>query len=239
MGEQLNCSSIFSILGGGMRKSLEKIITVLVAFFLLVISQLPIYYVNYENEKSNVYGIANKISINFVILTILVVMIAIFLGKKRGFYKQVNKTIELRNIFLILILVIISVILNILINKFIVSYNLGIRHNQIAVDNILGSLLWFGKIFGVAVLAPVLEESLFRASIYQLFENDKVSFVVSVLLFTFAHSGYSWTFLAYLPVSLGMTFIYHRRKILTDSILFHSMFNLLVIYLNYILINIR
>ncbi|MGY3775423.1 CPBP family glutamic-type intramembrane protease [Lactococcus cremoris subsp. cremoris] len=58
---------------------------------------------------------------------------------------------------------------------------------------------------------------------------------MSSLLFAFLHSGYSWVFFTYLPVSLCMTFIYHRRKILTDSILFHSLFNLLVLGLNFLI----
>ncbi|MCI1072530.1 CPBP family intramembrane metalloprotease [Lactococcus lactis] len=222
-----------------MQKILEKVTIILVAIFLLVLSQLPMYYVNYENNKNNIYGVANKISVNFIIIALLVVIIAIFLGKKRGFYKQIAKTLELRNIVLIFVLAILCVILNIIINLFIRVHHLGTMYNQDVIDNILGSLLWFSKIFGVAILAPILEESIFRASIYQLFENTKISFAVSSLLFAFVHSGYSWVFLSYLPVSLGITFIYHRRKILTDSILIHSIFNLLVIYLNFILINIR
>lgn len=210
-----------------MQKLLEKVTIILVAIFLLVLSQLPMYYVNYENNKNNIYGVANKISVNFII-------IVIFLGKKRGFYKQIAKTLELRNIVLIFVLAIFCVILNIIINLFIRVHHLGTMYNQDVIDNILGSLLWFSKIFGVAILAPILEESIFRASIYQLFENTKISFAVSSLLFAFVHSGYSWVFLVYLPVSLGITFIYHRSKILTDSILIHSIFNLLVIYLNFI-----
>lgn len=137
------CSEfLFNFLGDKMQKILEKVTIILVAIFLLVLSQLPMYYVNYENNKNNIYGVANKISVNFII-------IALFLGKKRGFYKQTAKTLELRNIVLI---------------------------------------------FALAILAPILEESIFRVSIYQLFENTKISFAVSSLLFAFVHSGYSWVF---------------------------------------------
>lgn len=144
------CSEfLFNFLGDKMQKILEKVTIILVAIFLLVLSQLPMYYVNYENNKNNIYGVANKISVNFIIIALLVVIIAIFLGKKRGFYKQTAKILELRNIVLI---------------------------------------------FALAILAPILEESIFRVSIYQLFENTKISFAVSSLLFAFVHSGYSWFF---------------------------------------------
>ncbi|WP_353058018.1 CPBP family intramembrane glutamic endopeptidase [Lactococcus lactis] len=59
----------------------------------------------------------------------------------------------------------------------------------------------------------------------------------SSLLFTFMHSGYSWVFLIYLPMSLAVTFIYHRRRILTDSIVFHSFFNLLITFVNFLMVN--
>lgn len=52
--------------------------------------------------------------------------------------------------------------------------------NQIAIDSVMGSLLWFGKILGVALLAPILEESIFRASIYKIFSNNKIAFVFPV-----------------------------------------------------------
>ncbi|MGO2116629.1 hypothetical protein ACYT4K_11190 [Lactococcus lactis] len=51
------------------------------------------------------------------------------------------------------------------------------------------------------------------------------------------HSGYSWVFLIYLPMSLAVTFIYHRRRILTDSIVFHSFFNLLITFVNFLMVN--
>ncbi|MCT4431813.1 CPBP family intramembrane metalloprotease [Lactococcus lactis subsp. lactis] len=218
-----------------MHKVFEKIITIFFAFFLFFISQIPIYYVNYKNKENNLYGISNKISLPFIFIALFVIIIAVALGKKRGFYHHSKKTLEFKNIMLILVLVTISIILNILINRFIIFHHLGIMNNQINIDSILSSLSCLGKIFGIALLAPILEESIFRASIYQIFNNDKVSFLISSLLFAFLHSGYSWVFFTYLPVSLCMTFIYHRRKILTDSILFHSLFNLLVLGLNFLI----
>lgn len=211
--------------------------TVILALFLLFLSQVPLYYVEYENERQNLFGVANKITVNFILIGLLIILIAIMLGIKNGFYKNAKRTLECKNIILILILIIPSVALDILFSQFIQFHHLGRMDNQIAIDSVMGSLLWFGKILGVALLAPILEESIFRASIYKIFSNNKIAFVFSSLLFTFMHSGYSWVFLIYLPMSLAVTFIYHRRRILTDSIVFHSFFNLLITFVNFLMVN--
>lgn len=211
--------------------------TVILALFLLFLSQVPLYYVEYENERQNLFGVANKITVNFILIGLLIILIAIMLGIKNGFYKNAKRTLEWKNIILILILIITSVALDILFSQFIQFHHLGRMDNQIAIDSVMGSLLWFGKILGVALLAPILEESIFRASIYKIFSNNKIAFFFSSLLFTFMHSGYSWVFLIYLPMSLAVTFIYHRRRILTDSIVFHSFFNLLITFVNFLMVN--
>ena len=211
--------------------------TVILALFLLFLSQVPLYYVEYENERQNLFGVANKITVNFILIGLLIILIAIMLGIKNGFYKNAKRTLEWKNIILILILIIPSVALDILFSQFIQFHHLGRMDNQIAIDSVMGSLLWFGKILGVALLAPILEESIFRASIYKIFSHNKIAFVFSSLLFTFMHSGYSWVFLIYLPMSLAVTFIYHRRRILTDSIVFHSFFNLLITFVNFLMVN--
>lgn len=211
--------------------------TVILALVLLFLSQVPLYYVEYENERQNLFGVANKITVNFILIGLLIILIAIMLGIKNGFYKNAKRTLEWKNIILILILIIPSVALDILFSQFIQFHHLGRMDNQIAIDSVMGSLLWFGKILGVALLAPILEESIFRASIYKIFSNNKIAFVFSSLLFTFMHSGYSWVFLIYLPMSLAVTFIYHRRRILTDSIVFHSFFNLLITFVNFLMVN--
>ena len=215
----------------------NKYKTGILAQFLLFLSQVPLYYVEYENERQNLFGVANKITVNFILIGLLIILIAIMLGIKNGFYKNAKRTLEWKNIILILILIIPSVALDILFSQFIQFHHLGRMDNQIAIDSVMGSLLWFGKILGVALLAPILEESIFRASIYKIFSNNKIAFVFSSLLFTFMHSGYSWVFLIYLPMSLAVTFIYHRRRILTDSIVFHSFFNLLITFVNFLMVN--
>ena len=84
-----------------MHKVFEKIITIFFAFFLFFISQIPIYYVNYKNKENNLYGISNKISLPFIFIALFVIIIAVALGKKRGFYHYSKKTLEFKNIMLI------------------------------------------------------------------------------------------------------------------------------------------
>lgn len=209
--------------------------TVILALFLLFLSQIPLYYIEYENARRDLFGVANKITMNFILIALLIIPIAIILGIRNGFYKSTKRTLEWNNIILTIMLLIPSVTLDVFLSQFIQLHHLGIMDNQIAIDSIMSSLLWFGKIFEVALLAPILEESVFRASIYKIFNNDKIAFIFSSLLFTFVHGGYSWVSLVYLPMSLAVTFIYHRRRILADSIVFHSIFNLAITFFNFIM----
>lgn len=132
--------------------------TVILALFLLFLSQVPLYYVEYENEKQNLFGVANKITMNFILIGLLVILITIMLGIKNGFYKNTKRTLEWKNIILILMLIIPSVALDILFSQFIQFHHLGRMDSQIAVDSVMGSLLWFGKIFGLHYLPQYLKK---------------------------------------------------------------------------------
>ena len=74
--------------------------TVILALFLLFLSQVPLYYVEYENERQNLFGVANKITVNFILIGLLIILIAIMLGIKNGFYKNAKRTLEWKNIIL-------------------------------------------------------------------------------------------------------------------------------------------
>ena len=208
----------------------SKSIIIATAFFLFILSQLPAVFLNFLNSNGDTYGIAYKNTPPFIILTLVVVTICIFIGIKCGFYKNYRKSLEWKNILLILL--IITFFIQKFVVQFITSHNLyNVSHqitNQMKVENILSSLLFPGQFVAVSILAPILEESIYRACFYKLFGYYRWTFFLSCFFFSYVHSGFSWDILGYLPLSIALTYVYHRRQVLTDSILLHALFNTLL-----------
>lgn len=66
-----------------------------------------------------------------------------------------------------------------------------------------------------AILAGITEEMLYRYSIFRLFKNRKLAFIMSWLIFAFGHfSGFNpasyISMISYLALSFGLTYIYYK-----------------------------
>ena len=188
----------------------SKSIIIATAFFLFILSQLPAVFLNFLNSNGDTYGIAYKNTPPFIILTLVVVTICIFIGIKCGFYKNYRKSLEWKNILLIFSLLIITFFIQKFVVQFITSHNLyNVSHqitNQMKVENILSSLLFPGQFVAVSILAPILEESIYRACFYKLFGYYRWTFFLSCFFFSYVHSGFSWDILGYLPLTLSQVF---------------------------------
>lgn len=165
----------------------SKSIIIATAFFLFILSQLPAVFLNFLNSNGDTYGIAYKNTPPFIILTLVVVTICIFIGIKCGFYKNYRKSLEWKNILLIFSLLIITFFIQKFVVQFITSHNLyNVSHqitNQMKVENILSSLLFPGQFVAVSILAPILEESIYRACFYKLFGYYRWTFFSILFLF--------------------------------------------------------
>ena len=85
------------------------------------------------------------------------------------------------------------------------------------------------------VIGPICEELIFREYIYRLFDKKWLACFVSVVVFAWIHTGFTYSFFFYLPMSLVVTLAYHRRKAIGESIILHSSINLINNYLPYLL----
>lgn len=217
-----------------MKFILSKSIIIAAAFFLFILSQLPVVFLNFLDSNGDTYGIAYKNTPPFIILALAVVTISIFIGIKCGFYNNYRKSFSWKNILFIFSLLIVTFFIQKFVVQFITSHNLyNVSHqitNQMKVENILSSLLFPGQFVAVSILAPILEESIYRAFFYKLFGYKWWTFILSCFFFSYVHSGFSWDILGYLPLSVALTYVYHRRKVLTDSILLHSLYNTLLLF---------
>lgn len=150
-----------------MKFILSKSIIIAAAFFLFILSQLPVVFLNFLNSNGDTYGIAYKNTPPFIILALAVVTISIFIGIKCGFYNTYRKSFSWKNILFIFSLLIVTFFIQKFVVQFITSHNLyNVSHqitNQMKVENILSSLLFPGQFVAVSILAPILEESIYRA----------------------------------------------------------------------------
>lgn len=170
-----------------MKFILSKSIIIAAAFFLFILSQLPVVFLNFLDSNGDTYGIAYKNTPPFIILALAVVTISIFIGIKCGFYNNYRKSFSWKNILFIFSLLIVTFFIQKFVVQFITSHNLyNVSHqitNQMKVENILSSLLFPGQFVAVSILAPILEESIYRAFFYKLFGYKWWTFVLSCFFF--------------------------------------------------------
>lgn len=81
------------------------------------------------------------------------------------------------------------------------------------------------------VIGPISEELIYREYLYRLIDKKCLACFVSVTMFAWVHTGFTFSFFLYLPISLVVTLAYHRRKAIGESIALHSSINLINTYL--------
>ncbi|EUJ31257.1 caax amino protease family protein [Listeria floridensis FSL S10-1187] len=85
----------------------------------------------------------------------------------------------------------------------------------------------------VVILAPIVEEVIFRGFVMKIifWKYPKIGFVVSTLLFTFAHIPTNFSsFLIYFVMAFGLALMYYKTKRLEACILLHFANNLIAFF---------
>jgi len=140
-----------------------------------------------ENFLSNETEINTLINFT-VLLLILVLFIAI--PNTRSFLisdaKKYKKNMKKKLVTTILLAVVFT-ILTYYFQKIILLFVSETSNNQdIVVNQFIGRFAVFA-LFSSVFLAPIIEEIVFRKGIYLAFSNDKISFIVSILVFFGIH----------------------------------------------------
>jgi membrane protease YdiL (CAAX protease family) len=90
--------------------------------------------------------------------------------------------------------------------------------------------------FLIVAFMAGFEELMFRGYFYKLFKNTTLAFFLSVFIFAFSHTGFSLYIIYYLPASFIITYAFHRRKAVLDSMLVHATYNILATILNLVIL---
>ena len=114
-------------------------------------------------------------------------------------------------------------------------YNIGVSDNQDTIVNYIkygNALISF---FAVVICAPLVEELIYRYSIFSLFNNRIISYIVSILFFMLPHmlsttsDILTWFLLAipYLISGFMLAYIYDSSKNIYASVIAHMLNNLM------------
>ena len=158
--------------------------------------------------------------------------ISLFLGilicYKLGYYKNTMSIFKIKNLLFLLITTIILFIIYFFSYTYYNSHFItpGIAKTQAAFS--IQIVFPFVQFITIAICAPIFEEAAFRTTIYRFFKNDKIAYIVSCVGFAWMHTGPNPILIVYLPMSIVLTSIYHRRRVLGESILVHGVFNALL-----------
>ncbi|MCM6845665.1 CPBP family intramembrane metalloprotease [Lactococcus lactis] len=158
--------------------------------------------------------------------------ISLFLGilicYKLGYYKNTLSIFKIKNILFLLFTTIVLFIIYFFTFTYYNSHFItpGIAKEQ--ADYSRQIVFPFVQFISFAICAPIFEEAAFRTTIYRFFKNDKIAFIVSSISFAWMHTGANPILIVYLPMSVVLTLIYHRRRVLGESILVHGLMNALL-----------
>ncbi len=213
-----------------MKQLLKGVLVFLLFYFSSYIQLVPIFLFNLDIKIGSTRVILSTFS-NLILLFIL------FLIYKKELKQE---WIKFKKNFLInidtgikywLIGLLIMMISNIIINFFLKA---GQAENEKAVQQMISSLPWL-MIISAGILAPIVEEIVFRKSFKNAFLNKWLFIILSGLIFGALHvitSFNSITELLYIiPYgSLGIAFaaMYYKTDTIYTSISMHMLHNLIL-----------
>lgn len=213
-----------------------KSLGVILLYFLLQII-LGLLFKDCLNSESE---FISSMTLFLTYLLTLLIILLIFLPKVvdngRKFKKDYIK-VAFKNWGLGFLLMFVS-------NFFIVLYTGDIASNETANRELLATYTGISIIM-VTILAPLLEEIVFRLSLRKSFSNKYVYCIISALLFGFIHilsSGETVELLYLIPYG-GLGFFFAKAYYETDNIFtsilahaFHNTLSLIVILLGMVLL---
>ena len=145
---------------------------------------LRIILANFLSDETEISTLINFI----VLLIILVLFVAIpntrsFLVKDAKKYKENS----IKKIVTTVLLAVLFTLLTYYFQKIVLHFVSETSNNQnIVVNQFIGRFAVFA-LFSSVFFAPIIEEIVFRKGIYLAFNNDKISFIVSILVFFSIH----------------------------------------------------
>lgn len=168
-----------------------------------------------------------------------------FFWKNTIFINMFKNLIKTKFIYFI-VFVIIGILLNYFIgymfslieNTYSSSSTSNNQTTILEIYNIAYPFNWITLFLTVVIIAPIIEEVIYRYIIQNIFDNKAYSIVISSILFSFMHiqSSFDWeNFLSYWTLGIVTGSIYWLSKNIYNTITIHAFCNLvsfIVIFIN-------
>lgn len=169
------------------------------------------------------------------LLQVSIFALMIYLFKKKGITFFSKAPIKLKEILFIvgasIGLIMISGILENVIARLQPAFN---TENQVGLEGLFSNSSPITMFISVVILAPIIEEVLFRGIFMKVLfaGKDTLGFIVCAVAFTLVHSPTDfYSFLIYFTMALGLGWIYWRTERIEASIFAHFLNNLLAFVL--------
>ena len=216
-----------------MNKKHKMILIVLYYILYDVLTYLPFFLLNINlstipNFLYNTYFISTQTVFAISLIFLYYKDFTIYLNdfKKNGKnYLKFGLNIWFKGIFIMIL----SNILIALISP------LDLPENEQAIREVI-KISPFLIIFSSVIIAPIVEEILFRKTLFDIIKNKKMFIVVSGLLFGAFHiigmgeSLYSWLYIIpYASLGIAFSYSYAKTNNLITSICLHSFHNLITV----------
>lgn len=206
-----------------------------IALLLWGIHQIPDILLGHRDLVftlvGNQIGLYQPLLVTFLWLSqFMVIGFAVLIAHKSGLFGKIKTTFTLKRIvFLILCAV------SLLVINYGIAYLKNTYFPNLENKNQGGIFYFYHTVpkayflFSLVISGPFFEELVFRACLFKLINNDTLSFVVSTVIFPLFHVTDIGA-LIYIPSALLFTYLYAKRKVVTDNLLVHMLHNLFSSY---------
>lgn len=161
-------------------------------------------------------------------------LIIIYLAIRMGAFEEFVKKLRIKSFLFIVFFILLGIFLSALVKTLYFHLSAPLDYvwsNQGNVNNLQMIIPhWYG-LFLLFLAGPIMEEIAFRFYIFRFFKHQWLGFIISILAFTYIHSGFSLVAFYYAGAGIAFGLAYWRRKSVFESILVHIGMNLLLSFI--------
>lgn len=173
----------------------KALISILIYYFIFNIYARILLVIIYPLFDSSIEGFSSIINASYNMIVYVVIAIPLVILNKDYLikdHKRINDTDKFAKFLIIsVILMFITNLVSSLLQNLIVS---GVSDNEKNIQEIYQNKFTFVIMFPqVVLLAPLVEELIFRKSFFNLFKNKYISLIISSLIFGFMHVTSTFT----------------------------------------------
>ncbi|MDG4968902.1 CPBP family intramembrane glutamic endopeptidase [Lactococcus lactis] len=163
----------------------------------------------------------------FPILLTLVAVIVIIISYYLGFFKNTFEGWSTIRVFKLLVILFVLLLLIYFTNVLMIRLGFSSSNHVGRSQNYLITMPKVMQYYIIGIVAPIIEEILWRVFLFKAVGNKNLALFISWPLFAFAHTGLSLEIIPYLLLSFIVTWTYYRNENVIESIFIHASYNLL------------